>query len=60
MEIEPIKKKKRDDDPGVVLITYRGSNIPQKKLTHSTKFHFLQRSGILKYIYHNKMYSVRK
>ena len=56
MGIEPTKKKKRDDDPGVVLITYKGSNIPQKKLTHSAKLNFLQRSGMLKYIYQNKMY----
>ena len=57
MGTEPTKKKKRDDDPGMVLITYRGSNIPQKKLTHSAKLNFLQGSGMLKYIYQNKMYS---
>ena len=57
MGTEPMKKKKRDDDPGVVLITYRGSNIPQKKMTHSAKLNFLQRSRMLKYIYQNKMYS---
>ena len=57
MGTEPTKKKKRDDDPGVVLITYKGSNIPQKKLTHSAKLNYLQRSGILKYVYQNKMYS---
>ena len=57
MGTEPTKKKKRDDDPGVILITYRGSNVPQKKMAHSAKLNFLQRSGILKYIYQNKMYS---
>ena len=60
MEIEPTKKKKRDDDPGVILITYKGSNVPQKKMTHSAKLNFLQRSGILKYIFQNKMYSREK
>ena len=55
--IEPTKKKKREDDPGVVLITYKGSSIPQKKLTHSVKLNFLQRSGMLKYIFQNNMYS---
>ena len=56
MGIEPTKKK-RDGDPGVVLITYKGSNIQQKKLTHSAKLNFLLRSGMLKYIYQNEMYS---
>ena len=41
MGTEPTKKKKRDDDPGVTLITYRGSNISQKKMTHSAKLNFL-------------------
>ena len=56
--MEPTKKKgKRDDDPGVVLLTYRRSNVPEKKMTHSAKLNFIQRSGILKYVYQNKMNS---
>ena len=59
--VEPTRKKgKREDDPGVVLITYRGSNVPEKKMTHSAKLNFIQRSGILKYVYRNKMYSSQR
>ena len=59
--MEPTKKKgKRDDDPGVVLLTYRGSNVPEKKMAHLAKLNFIQKSGTLKYVYQNKMYSSQK
>ena len=56
--VEPMKKKgKKDEDPGVVLITYKGSNIPDKKLSHSVRVDYLRKSKVLKYIYQNKQYN---
>ena len=55
---QPIKKKgKKEEDPGVVLITYKGSNFPEKKLSHTTVLSYIQKSKILKYIYQSRQYN---
>ena len=52
---EPVKKKgKKEEDPGVVLITYKGSNIFDRKLSHLARVDLLQKAKGLKYIYQNK------
>ena len=59
--MQPTKKKgKRDDDPGVALITYWGSNVPEKTMAHLARLNYMQKSGMLKYVYQNKMYSSQK
>ena len=53
--MEPAKKKgKKEEDPGVVLITYKGSNIFDRKLSHSARVDHLQKAKGLKYIYQNR------
>ena len=55
---QPINKKgKTEDDPGVVLITYKGSNFPEEKLSHTAMLSYIQKSKILKYIYQSRQYS---
>ena len=55
---QPIKKKgKKEDDPGVVLITYKGSNFPEKKMSHTAMLSYIQKSKILKYIYQSRQFS---
>ena len=55
---QPTKKKgKKEDDPGVVLITYKVSNFPENRLSHSAMLSYIQRSKILKYIYQSRLFS---
>ena len=55
---EPSKKKgKKEEDPRVTLITYKGSMFPEKKMSHTVLFSYIQKSKILKYIYRNKTFS---
>ena len=53
----PAKKKgKRDDDTGVVLMTYTASKLPKGQLNHDTKIKYLQNAKMLIYIYQNNKY----
>ena len=55
---EPSKKKgKKEDDPRVSLTTYKGSNFPEKKMTHVALLNYVQKSRILKYVYQSRSFS---
>ena len=55
---EPVKKKgKKEEDPGVVLITYTGCNISDKRLSHSARVDYLLRAKALKYVYQNRQWN---
>ena len=51
-----MKKDKRDDDTGVVLMTYTSSKLPKGQLNHDTKIKYLQSVKMLQYIYQNNKY----
>ena len=38
----------------MVLITYKGSNISDKRLFHSARVDYLQKARVLKYVYRNR------
>ena len=55
---EPVKKKgKKEEDPGVVLITYTGCIISDKRLSHSARVDYLLRAKALKYVYQNRQWN---
>ena len=55
---EPSKKKgKKEEDPRVTLITYKGSMFPEKKMSHTALLNYIQKTKILKYIYRSKTFS---
>ena len=51
------RKGKKEDDPIVTLITYKRSNFPEKKMSHTALLNYLQKTKILKYIHQNKALS---
>ena len=47
------EKKEKEEDPGVVLFTYKDSRLPKGKLNHETIIKFFKTQQPLKYIYRN-------
>ena len=49
---EPSKKReKKEDYPRVTLITNKGSNFPEKEMSHTALLNYVKKTKILKYIY---------
>ena len=41
----------------MVLITYKGCNISDKRLSHSARVDYLQKASVLKYVYQNRQWN---
>ena len=48
------KKDRKEEDPGVVLFTFRDSKLPRHRVDHNTIVKHIKTSQILRYIYRNK------
>ena len=50
------KKDRKEEDPGVVLFTFRESKLPRHKMDHNTIVKYIKTSQMQRYIYWNKRF----